>query len=411
MTFGFDASGRMVLYYVQIGGTLRVITPTAAPARVTATDLRMIPVTPKRAYDTGPGVGVAKGTVVNGTTRLVDLAPPAAYPAALVNITVAFTAGSGFVRTWLPRGARPVTSSLNADGANATVGNGVIVPLAPDGTFVLEASTSARVVVDVMAWFASTPGTSDDGRLVALEPARLVDTRVPAGVPLASGSSNGWTRVGTRIDLAAAGQVGLPDDGTAAAVVLAIAALGRPNQGGWVAATPGGAAYPGTASVNVDAGDVRNNLAVVPLGAATDVSVFTKNVDDIVVDVLGYVTSNSASAAGTGLFTPIEATRIVDTRSGLGFSRLGGRNVGSVKTGSAGSAIAQNVTVTRTSGPGWLVAFPTAGPIPQVSTVNYVAANQTRSALTFTAQASSSVNYASLVPTDLVVDVFGSFAK
>ena len=30
MTFGFDANGRMVLYYVAIGGGLRKITPTTA---------------------------------------------------------------------------------------------------------------------------------------------------------------------------------------------------------------------------------------------------------------------------------------------------------------------------------------------------------------------------------------------
>ena len=31
MTFGFDADGRMVLYYVQVGGSLRAISPTMKP--------------------------------------------------------------------------------------------------------------------------------------------------------------------------------------------------------------------------------------------------------------------------------------------------------------------------------------------------------------------------------------------
>jgi glucose/arabinose dehydrogenase len=413
MTFGFDTAGRMVLYYVQIGGTLRVITPTAAPASVTATDLRMIPITPERAYDTGPGVGVAKGTMVNGTTRLVDLAPPAAYPAALVNITVAFTAGSGFVRTWLPRGARPVTSSLNADGANATVGNGVIVPLAPDGTFILEASTSARVVVDVMAWFAPTSGTSDAGRLASLSPARLVDTRLPSGQTIESGSTNPWRRVGTRIDLDAAGQVGVPDDGTAAAVVLSLAALGRPGQGGWVAAAPGGAPYPGTASVNVVPGDVRNNIVVVPLGATTDVSIFTKNVNDVVVDVLGYVTSATAPVAGAGLFTPVAATRVADTRIPKGFGRLSPLipSTLSVPGGASSSAVAQTITVTRTGGAGWIVAHPSTDP-PLVSNLNFQAAGQTRGALAFSQlTASGRERFTSKVATDVVVDVVGFFSE
>jgi hypothetical protein len=46
-----------------------------------------------------------------------------------------------------------------------------------------------------------------------------------------------------------------------------------------------------------------------------------------------------------------------------------------------------------------------------VSNLNYAANNQTRAVLAFTTlPASKSVSYRSLVPTDLVVDVVGSFS-
>ena len=189
MVFGFDVEGHMVLYYTlpTAGGQLRAITPTNGLIPVLPTDLAIDPITPIRAYDTGNGTGVAgaaAGDMMNATTRVVDLDPPAGVRAALVNITMNDTAGSGFVRTWASRQLRPETSSVNAFGANATVGNAVIVPLGDDGSFILESATGTRVVVDVMAWMRETGGTSAAGRFVSLDPARLIDTREPAGTTL-----------------------------------------------------------------------------------------------------------------------------------------------------------------------------------------------------------------------------------
>ena len=75
MTFGFDAAGRMVLYYVQVGGSLRAISSTAPLVSSTASGLKIVPITPVRAYDTGQAIGTTTGVVFNGTTRLIDLAP------------------------------------------------------------------------------------------------------------------------------------------------------------------------------------------------------------------------------------------------------------------------------------------------------------------------------------------------
>ncbi len=413
MTFGFDAGGEMVLYYVQVGGSLRMISETDQAAPAAPSDLRMLPINPIRAYDTGDGTGVpggATGPVFNATTRVVDLDPPGAYPAALVNITAAATAGSGFVRTWESRAPRPATSSVNADGST-TVGNAVIVPLADDGTFVLETATTTRVVVDVMAWFAPTGGTSDDGRLIALPPARLADTRETAGTLLDSGSTNPWSRSGNRIDLDVAGFVGVPDDATVQAVVLSVAAIARPAQQGRVTLVPRGAPDSGTASVNVTGGDIRNNVVVVPLDRGA-VSAITKNLDDIVVDVLGYVTSTSAVEGSAGLYSPIAATRVVDTRIPRGIGRLAPTTPAlvAVPGGQGASAVAQTITVTNTSGPGWIVAHPSVDP-PVVSNLNYRAAGQTRGTLAFTQLTDAGgERFTARVATDVVVDVVGFFS-
>lgn len=414
MTFGFDADGVMVLYYVEVGGGLRMITPTGIPAQASASDLKMVPVTPFRAYDTGDGTGAAAGDVFNGTTRLVDLDPPTGVAAALVNLTYDRTYGPGFVRAWAARTQRPGTSALNADRPSTTVANSAVVALADDGTFVLESSTTGRVVVDVMAWFVDTPGTSGDGRFVAVEPSRVVDTRLPAGEALDSGSPNPWTRTSRRIDVEVLSHPHVPDDGTVGAVVLSVGAISGGAPGGFVGGHPGGTAYTGTSNVNVLDGEVRANMMVIPLGGAAYVSLETLNISDVVVDVLGYVTNDSAGSSTTGLYSTIAPTRSVDTRTPLGLEgrlgRLDPREAMTPVATTGASAVVQNITVTRTSGPGWVAAHP-APAVPDISSVNYEGAGQTRAALAFTTVSDGDTTFfTSLVGVDLVVDVVGYFS-
>ncbi|MDJ0770471.1 MAG: PQQ-dependent sugar dehydrogenase [Ilumatobacter sp.] len=411
MTFGFDAAGRMVLYYVRSSGQLRMISSTAPLTTSTAKDLKMIPTTPFRAYDT-QGIGVPAGRVVGGTTRVVDLDPPGAYEAALVNLTYDATDGPGFVRTWATRGARPETSSLNADRPGSIVANAAVVPLDDDGTFILESTTTGRVIVDVMAWFDDTGGSSDDGRFVALEPLRLADTRIAAGTALDSGSTNPWTRTGDRIDVEALGQLALPDDGTVQAVVFSVGAIADPNAAGFVGGFPGNGTWQNTSNVNVLPADVRANTLVVPLNGGTSIGLQAVGVDDVVVDVHGYITSDAAPTSTSGLYTPIDPVRIADSRENLGFGRLQPEIPVTVGTPLAGttSGVVQNITVTETSAAGWVATFPGTDP-PLVSNVNYTGAFQTRAALAFSrVAANGDERFTSLVGTDLVVDIVGVFS-
>jgi hypothetical protein len=139
----------------------------------------------------------------------------------------------------------------------------------------------------------------------------------------------------------------------------------------------------------------------------------TLNIADVVVDLLGYVTSTTGVSSTTGLYSSIDSVRVVDTRIPTGFTRLGEGTVSSAAIPNAAnaSAVVQNVTVTGTAGPGWIATFPESATPPVVSNQNYVAINQIRAALAFTSlPASKTVSYRSLVPTDLVVDVVGTFS-
>lgn len=414
MTFGFDAGGTMALYYVQVGGGLRMIRPEGIVADPQRTDLMFVPITPTRAYDTGSDTGAAAGDVFNGTTRLIALDAPVGVRSAFVNLTYDATAGPGFIRTWAARTLRPSTSSVNADRAQTTVANAAVVALADDGSFVLESFTTGRVIVDVMGWFAETDGTSEDGRFVALEPARVVDTRIPSGTTLDSGSLNEWNRNGDRIRFLAEGQLGVDGNGGTAAIVVSVAAIPRPGLGGFVSGVGVNTAPTGTSNVNVRAGEVRANMLVIPDDDSAFYALDTFNVADVVVDVLGYVTSDSAPSSGSGLYTSIAPTRTADTRLAEPVPTLQpGATVAIPVPPAAGgaSALVQNITATNTSGPGFIAAHPTEVP-PDVSNVNFEAAAQTRAALAFTTVSPTrSVYYTSLVRSDLVIDVVGYFSS
>jgi glucose/arabinose dehydrogenase len=402
MTFGFDTDGMMVLYYVQVGGGLRKVTPNATPVAPASGAMKFESVTPARVYDTD-GTGVAAGKAVGATTRLVDLAAPAGARAALVNITIADTAGPGFLRTWIAGGARPETSTVNADQAGAFVANAATIPIDGAGRFIVEAATTARVVIDVVGWFTPSGATSG-GRFVAVDPDRVTDTRQPAG------AGNSYTRSGSTITVFPWGPGGAPTGEPASAVVLSIGAIAGPGVGGFVGAYPAGGTYAGTSNVNFLNGDVRANTVVVPLGTDNGVNLETLNVGDVVVEVVGYFTASAAGSASTGLFSFVTPDRIVDTRTNLGFSRLGTRTPATIDTGVSGSAVLQNVTVTNTSAAGWLATYPAGATTPEISTVNFVGPNQTRAVLAFTKLTAGDASYESLVPTDVVVDVVGTFS-
>jgi glucose/arabinose dehydrogenase len=411
MAFGFDATGRAVLYYVTSNGAVRAIRSTTAPATPAAGQLAFIPnATPIRVYDTEAGVGVTPGRMYNGTTRLIDLQVPGGAAGALVNVTIADSAGGGFLRTWIPRGLRPGTSTVNADQAGGFVANAAIVAVDADGQIVLEAATTARVVVDVMGHFVPAATAVDDGRFVALDPERVLDTREPASDPSDPDGRNVFERSGDTITFAPFGTVGAPVGEPADAVVLSVGAIADPAAGGFVGAYNPGVGYEGTSNVNVLGGDVRANTVVVQLDADGRVGLEALNVDHVVVDLVGYFTADGASTSTGGLFSFATPERLVDTRSSLGFGPLGARSPATLATGRSGSAIVQNVTVTETSAAGWLATYPAGATTPDISTVNFIAPDQTRAVLALTKTDAGSVSYESLVPTDVVVDIVGTFS-
>ena len=76
--------------------------------------------------------------------------------AVAVNVTVTQAAAAGFTTAWAS-GPLPGTSSSNfAPGAD--IANFIVVPVSPQGTFLLQTSAPSELIVDIMGYF-TTAGT------------------------------------------------------------------------------------------------------------------------------------------------------------------------------------------------------------------------------------------------------------
>ncbi len=400
------------LWYVQQNGQVRKVTYTAPAAPTDSGPQRYEPLpTPDRRFDSRELSPPAP--LRAGQTRLIDLDAPPGATAALVNLALVRPLSNGANATaWQPRTLRPATSNVNAP-SGANVANSSIVPLDARGRMVLFSQATAHVLIDVAGFFVDQTGATTAGRFVPTDPERIVDTREPADV--GNAYERGADGTGERVGVTVAGSVEIPvvaDEVSAVAVVVTgITSTGSSK--GFVTAYPRGATRPSTSNVNVNpAPDVRANLVVVPLNDG-GIDVYLDDVDDVAVDVVGYFTGSGSESSNAGRFHLIAPKREVDTRVGLGFGRLGvdrSEVLNATSVPNSASAIAQNLTIVRTAGRGFVTAYP-GGTLPTVSNINASGPNQVRAALGFTRLSGSGAEtfFNGVSAKDLVVDAFGYF--
>lgn len=410
LTFVHDSNGAALWYVQQNGEVHRVSTPLPVAAADSG-PLRYDPLAAMdRRFDSRAQVPAAP--LRAGQTRVIDVNAPSGAVAALVNITLVRPAAVGsFVTAWQPRTFRPTTSNVNAPpGSN--VGNSSIVPLNSDGELMLYTSVTTGVVIDVAGFFFAAPAAVAAGRFVALTPARLVDTRQPASEtntyePIVAGSDD------LRIPIA--GKLGIPTDvGEISAVAVVVAGINNEGSaGGFATAYPSGGTAPVASSVNVNGNnDVRANLAILPVGAANGaIDVLMEGIDNLTVDVAGYFTGTSSSAATAGRFHLSAPTREYDSRRGDTPVGLGNAGVATINptVPDDASAIAQNLTLAPSGARGFVTAYP-QDPQPTVSSINASGPGQVRGALGFvTLAADGSERIFASADNGLVIDRFGWF--
>ncbi|MGE3445396.1 MAG: hypothetical protein AB7L13_22395 [Acidimicrobiia bacterium] len=385
---------------------LVVARPAASPAAAgTGSPSRFVPVSPIRILDTRTGLGWPNGRLGFGGSMTLDIVGrgvPTSASAVAMNVTMTDSASAGYLSVWPSGLVRPEVSNLNVSGGGQTVANLVVSALGA-GRVDLYASTSTDIVADVVGYFVPVP-TSTFGRFERVEPTRVADTRVDGTGRLAAQQER---------SIAIAGRAGVPNDATA--VVMTVTAA-NPGAAGYVVVWPDGRARPATSTLNMPGPGVSvPNLVLSGLGNGA-IRVASMVATDVVVDVVGFVTGNSATLTNEGLFVPVDPSRLVDTRTGAPITRLaaGYRSdvtvAGSAPIPSNGvGAVFANLTSTRVLGGSYLTAYPAVTRTPPTSNVNVANGETAASAAVVSLGNGGRMSLYSMASSDVVVDVFGFF--
>jgi len=257
------------------------------------------------------------------------------------------------------------------------------------------------------AYTVTAAPTVAKSQFVPVDTVRILDTREGLGAPKARVGGGG------QVTLKVAGVGGVPASG-ATAVLVNVTAV-SPSTGGYLAVYPDGETRPGTSTLNFSKGETLANLAVVPLvDGKIDLVNGAAGTVDILADVSGYYTASGS------LLTTVPATRILDTRTGLGAAKAKVASKGTIKLGVLGvggvpaggvSAVLVNVTAIAPTGNGDLQVYPDSLADPGTSTLNFVS-GQTVSNQAYVKVIDGKIDVLndSAGQTDVTVDVLGYFS-
>lgn len=375
--------GKDVLYG---SGRLALGTAGSAPA---PTPRRLTPMTPLRLFDSRPGTLGAAEAAFGASGRTTPIGPnsevavqvagiagvPSDATAVVLNVTATAPTAAGWI-TVHPDGAVPLASNLNfapgqtvAVHVTATVGG-------DDKVRFYNSAGTTNVIVDIAGWYGPT-GAGNAGFTALAAPSRAFDSR-PEEQGYAEGvfGPNGRTTpIGpdSSVQFPLTGLAGIPAEATAVVVNLTVAG---PTAPGWLTLYPTGAARPLASTVNFVPGTIAANLAVIPVGPGTSITIYNSaGTSNALLDVVGYFTQGS----GAGYVALDPPTRDLDSRVGNGrlYAPLSPGAIAGVEVArfygvpARASAVMLNVTAVTPTKSGWFTVYPNGANLPLASNLNF----------------------------------------
>jgi hypothetical protein len=245
--------------------------------------------TPARIIDTRDGTGLgtrAIAPLVAGEVLPITIPGSGGVPAdadvraATVSVTVTNATTAGFITVFPCDRTRPNASNVNFDPANNTVSNLATARVSSTGQLCFFASQATDLIVDIQGYFSPHA----DVNFTAVTPVRVLDTRDGTGVV---GSRPGPLGRGAVIELAIAGQNGVPEDAKA---VLLNVTITEATGNGFVTAWPCGKPRPVASFLNFTRGVDRASLTSVRIGDDGNVCLFVQMGTQVIADLSGYYT-------------------------------------------------------------------------------------------------------------------------
>ena len=283
VTVTLGAGGAVDIYNAV--GTVNVIADVEGyfdPAASSVVTGEFHPISPVRVCDTRtPSACDGHAAVGPGASIVVTVASAGGIPsdgtagAAVVNLTGVVGSAATYLSLFPTNSngqcVATGTSTINLS-AGAVEANRVMVELGPtttggaaDALCVFNAAGTINVLIDANGWFGSSTGPSGY-QYQALSPTRICDTRSAS-----TDCSLGALGAGSARLITVAGNAGVPAFGSATTVVGMVANLTAvaPSAGTYLSLYPANVPRPLASDLNVNAGEVLPNLAVVQLSTVS----------------------------------------------------------------------------------------------------------------------------------------------
>ncbi len=407
----------LVLTAAGFGGALTASAAPTAPAAMTGVaDGAFVSLKPSRLLDTR-GADLRRplnaGEVFNLKVNGRGGVPSSGVMAVVLNLTVTGPTRPGNIVAY-PKGTTvPNASSLNFVPGD-TRANLVTVPVSSDGwVSIRNATGQTHVIADVQGYYVGSTTTTPAGAVDYFPdtPWRALDTRTDADVH----ALDAGTYVAQSVDYG-------PQSVDIAALAINVTAV-RPQARGFLNAWNGDVnAIPNTSNLNFAAGATTSNMVLVPVTHRTDPNTQTPLVDfavgnasngkvDVIIDVVGVY----AKGDGLRFRSAGSPKRIVDTRTGLGTTKLGAATTRAVTApstvvNSSTIALVTNTTAVNPTAATYLTLWETGTSRSAASNLN-PAAGQTvaNMAMVGLSDLYKFNIYNNAGTTDVIVDVAGRF--
>lgn len=395
----------------ELGGCGVVFRLTAG---LSPTNWQFVPVTPCRVVDTrGPNGPFGGPPIQGGLFRsfAIPQQPACNIPSSAVayslNVTVVPHGPLGYLTIWPTGRPQPYVSTMNSPDGRIKA-NAAIVPAGGSGGVNVYVTDTTDVVLDIDAYFA--PAGLNTLDFYPLTPCRVVDTR-NANFPPGLGAPSFGNGEARELPVLANSPClqGLPNQPLAYSfnVTADPHPIGQPLN--YLTIWPSDQQQPYVSTLNNPTATVVANAAIVPAAANGDISVFTYNSTDVIIDVNGYF---AAPAQGGLSLHAVVPCRAYDSRNNNGQPFSGERTVNIINGPCAppnAQAYVFNATVVPNGFLDYLTLWPDSENQPIVSTLNAHDGFVTTNMAIVPNINGSTDAYASQL-TQLILDMSGYFA-
>ncbi len=403
-------------YTVNIGSTGLMYYPLARPVRL---------------LDTRPGASSnacfqPNAPIAGGTSRLQPARGTCegiTIPSNATTITGHATtvqSGGGLLTLYPSDAPQPNVTNSNYL-ANEILNNAFTVGLgASDGAFKIFVSSNTDLVVDVTGYYA--PPSAGGLYFHPLpKPIRLLETRQGFTGCQATGAPLQGSTTRTQTGVLTCDGVTIP---TGAQALVGNATTTNSAGSGYLTLYPADAAQPFASSSNFAAGVNRNAPFTVGLSLNGEFKIYTAQTTDLVIDVIGYFSTQASDANGQGLlFNSLGSPlRLLDTRAGQTAcytpdapmtggtvytqnTQIACTNLTPTARGLVGNVSALNVTSN-----GYLTFWPSNATQPTVATSNYQTGRTFNRHFTVGLGTDAAFKRFAATTTDIIVDISGFFA-